>query len=57
MAFEKFDIVRIYSQPFYDNLASRRVLDNAGYSIEGIMKNGIYKNGEIKDYCVYAMVR
>ncbi len=56
-AFEIFDIVRIYSQPFYFNYPSRKVLDNAGFTLEGIMKNGIYKNGEISDYCMYALVR
>lgn len=57
IAFKKFDIVRIYAQPFYHNLPSRRVLDNAGFSLEGIMINGAYKNDDIIDYCMYAKIR
>lgn len=56
-AFEKFDIVRIFAEPFHDNMPSRKVLDNAGFSLEGVMMNGVYKNDEIKDYCMYALVR
>ena len=56
-AFERFDIVRIYAEPFYDNTPSRKVLDNAGFSLEGVMINGVYKNDQIKDYCMYALVR
>lgn len=56
-AFENFDIVRIYAEPFHDNIPSRKVLSNAGFSLEGVMMNGVYKNDEIKDYCMYALVR
>ena len=37
-AFEKFDIIRIYAEPFAYNTGSRRVLEKAGFSLEGIMK-------------------
>lgn len=57
IAFRKFDIVRIFAEPFYHNTPSRRVLDNAGFSLEGIMINGAYKNGDIIDYCMYAKIR
>jgi len=29
-------LLRIYAQPFADNLASRRVLERAGYAFEGL---------------------
>ncbi len=56
-AFEAFDIVRIFAEPFADNAASRRVLEKAGFTCEGIMRNGVYKNGEIHSYCVYSILR
>ena len=56
-AFERFDIVRIFAEPLTHNIGSRKVLENAGFSIEGIMKNGVYKNGKIFDYCMYALLK
>lgn len=56
-AFEKFDIVRIYAEPFAYNIGSRRVLEKAGFTLEGVMKQGVCKNGEIYDYCMYAVTR
>ena len=56
-AFEKLDIVRIYAEPFGHNLGSRRVLEKAGFTYEGTMKCGVFKNGLIHDYCMYALMR
>lgn len=56
-AFEKFDIARIYAEPFACNTGSRRVLEKAGFTLEGVMKRGVYKNGEYHDYCMYALLR
>lgn len=56
-AFERFDIVRIFAEPFAYNQGSRRVLEKAGFMLEGIMRNGIYKNGQIYDYCMYALLK
>lgn len=57
MAFEKFNIIRIYAEPFAYNIGSRRVLEKAGFTLEGIMKKGVYKNGEFHDYCMYAFIK
>lgn len=56
-AFETFDIVRIFAEPFADNAGSRGVLEKAGFTYEGTMRNGIYKNGEIHSYCMYSVLR
>ncbi len=55
-AFEKFDIVRIYAEPFAYNTGSRRVLEKAEFALEGIMRRGVCKNGKIYDYCMYALL-
>ena len=34
-AFDRFDILRIFAEPFADNLGSRRVLEKAGFTYEG----------------------
>ena len=57
IAFECFDIVRIFAEPYAYNMGSRRVLEKAGFELEGIMKKGVCKNGEIFDYCMYALVK
>lgn len=43
--FEAWDIVRIYAEPFAHNAGSRRVLEKAGFALEGVMRSGIWKNG------------
>lgn len=55
--FERFDLVRIYAQPYACNTASRRVLEKAGFTLEGVMRRGVYKNGQVQDYCMYALLR
>ncbi|MGN1041889.1 MAG: GNAT family N-acetyltransferase [Christensenellales bacterium] len=55
--FDKFDIVRIYAEPFENNVGSRKVLEKAGFVYEGTMRNGVCKNGEVFSYCVYSVLR
>lgn len=56
-AFETFDIVRIFAEPFADNAGSRGVLEKSGFTYEGTMRNGVYKNGEIRSYCIYSILK
>lgn len=56
-AFEKFDIVRIFAEPFSHNIGSKRVLEKAGFKLEGIKKKSIFKNGQIYDSCMYALTK
>ena len=56
-AFAAFDIVRIFAEPFEHNAGSRRVLEKAGFTYEGTMRNGVYKNGEVQSYCMYSLLR
>jgi len=57
LAFEKFDIVRIFAEPFAFNFGSRKVLEKAGFKLEGILEKSVYKNGEISDSCIYALIK
>ncbi len=56
-AFEQYDIVRIFAEPFALNAGSRRALEKAGFSLEGVLKNSVYKNGQVLDSCIYALLR
>ncbi|MDE2049658.1 MAG: GNAT family N-acetyltransferase [Gammaproteobacteria bacterium] len=53
-AFRAFRLVRIFAQPFARNVASRRVLEKAGYALEGIMRSSGVKDGAVRDQCMYA---
>jgi ribosomal-protein-alanine N-acetyltransferase len=55
--FGKWDIERIYAEPFADNAGSRRVLEKAGFTLEGTMRRGAFKNGAFRDWCMYALLR
>lgn len=55
--FARWDIVRIYAEPYRENMASRRVLEKAGFTLEGVIHQGVYKNGCVQDYCMYALLR
>ena len=55
--FENTDIIRIYAEPFAYNTASCRVLEKAGFACEGILKSNAYKNGNIVDMKMYALVK
>lgn len=57
IAFKKYALERIYAQPFADNLASRSVLEKCGFTLEGIMRSSVYKNGVFKDSCMYSLLR
>lgn len=56
-AFALFDIVRIFAEPFEYNTGSRRVLEKSGFTYEGTMRDGIYKNGKVYSYCMYSLLR
>lgn len=56
-AFADFDIIRIFAEPFDYNTGSRGVLEKAGFTYEGTMRNGVYKNGKVYSYCMYSLLR
>jgi [ribosomal protein S5]-alanine N-acetyltransferase len=56
-AFGAHKLLRIFAQPFASNVASRRVLEKAGYALEGVMKQSAVKDGMVLDQCIYARLR
>jgi RimJ/RimL family protein N-acetyltransferase len=56
-AFERYGLLRIFAEPYATNPASARVLEKAGYTLEGIMRANVFKEGEVLDQYLYARVR
>lgn len=56
-AFKTFDLVRIYASVFAWNPASARVLEKAGYRLEGRMRGAVIKDGKITDQLLYGITR
>ena len=55
-AFEKLDFARIQAHVYESNPASRRVLEKAGFTLEGRLRNGATKNGQLMDLYLYALL-
>ena len=55
--FENTDIIRIYAEPFAYNTGSCRVLEKAGFAYEGTLRSNAYKNGNVVDMKMYALVK
>ena len=51
------ELRRLYALPFAWNPASARVLEKAGYTLEGRMRESVIKDGEVVDQLLYAIVR
>jgi RimJ/RimL family protein N-acetyltransferase len=57
LAFEKFDINRIFATPFETNIASQRILEKCGFIIEARFDKIVIKDGELLDEFVYGIRR
>jgi RimJ/RimL family protein N-acetyltransferase len=54
-AFEAHGLTRVYALPFADNAASARVLEKAGYRLEGRLRRSAVKDGRVRDQLLYAI--
>lgn len=55
--FSNTDIVRIFAEPYDFNAASCRVLEKAGFTYEGTLRQNAIKNGQLVDSKMYAIIR
>ena len=55
--FEHTDIIRIYGIPFAYNTGSCRILEKAGFALEGTMRKNAYKSGEFVETELYARIK
>ena len=56
-SFGTWDIVRIHAEPYARNAASRRVLEKAGFTLEGTLRRSVCKTREMLDSCIYALLK
>lgn len=55
--FAHTDLLRLYAQPLARNTASCRVLEKAGFQLEGTLRHNAVKAGEVLDMRLYAVLR
>jgi [ribosomal protein S5]-alanine N-acetyltransferase len=55
-AVQEHDLKRVYAVPYSGNSSSARVLEKAGYVLEGVMRKSAIKDGKIVDQLLYAYV-
>lgn len=55
--FATTDIMRIFAEPFSYNTASCRILEKAGFQLEGILRRNAVKNGQVLDMKMYAIIK
>jgi ribosomal-protein-alanine N-acetyltransferase len=55
--FDNFPLHRIYAVPKANNPASARVLEKAGFVLEGRLRKNVIKDGEILDSLIYAKIK
>jgi RimJ/RimL family protein N-acetyltransferase len=49
-------LTRVYALPFASNVGSCRVLEKAGYELEGRLRRSAIKDGRIIDQLQYALI-
>jgi len=57
LVFSTTEITRLYGSVFSPNQLSMKVLEKSGYTLEGILKKAIYKDGEYYDGHLFANVK
>jgi [ribosomal protein S5]-alanine N-acetyltransferase len=53
-AFDELGLHRIFAKPYTTNAASARVLEKSGFTLEGIIRAAVFKDGRILDQYSYA---
>jgi ribosomal-protein-alanine N-acetyltransferase len=56
-AFSSHDLCRLFAHVFEWNHASARVLEKAGYLLEGRQRKSVTKEGQTIDQLMYATIR
>lgn len=53
IAFQELNLKRITGLVYEPNIASRKILEKNGFTLEGIMKDAVNKDLNIYDLCIY----
>lgn len=54
--FQHTDIIRLYAEPFADNIGSCRILEKCGFELEGVLRKNAVKNGVVVDMKMYSVL-
>lgn len=57
LLFANTDIIRLFAEPFAENIGSCRVLEKNGFVCEGTLRQNAVKNGKVLDMKMYAKIR
>jgi len=57
LCFDNFPLRRISAEVFANNPASARVLEKAGFTFEGRLKNNVMKDGQVLDSLLCARTK
>jgi RimJ/RimL family protein N-acetyltransferase len=55
-AFSGLGLLRLFALPLADNVASVRVLEKAGYGVEGTLRSSCVKFGQPRNQILFAIV-
>lgn len=55
--FKNFPIERIFARPFEHNIASQKLLEKTGFTLEARIPKSLIKNGVVMDELIYAIRR
>ena len=55
--FANLDLHRIFGRAFGRNIASQKVLEKAGFSLEAKLKDAFYKNENFEDAFIYSILK
>jgi RimJ/RimL family protein N-acetyltransferase len=50
-------LLRVFALPFAHNRASARVLEKAGFALEGVLRSSAMKDGRVLDQLLYVRIR
>jgi len=56
-AFKTYEAIRIFASPFASNTGSIRVLEKAGYQMEGRLRKNVTKKGKVLDQLMFSKLR
>jgi ribosomal-protein-alanine N-acetyltransferase len=54
---DRRQFTRVFALVFSENVASRRVLEKAGFTLDAVLRRCAIKNGEVRDKCLYSQLR
>lgn len=57
IAFANPNIHRLFARVFSPNIGSKKIVEKAGFTLEGVLKESIYKNNQFLDEYIYALRR